>query len=476
MYKPSVFLEIGTAFPPHSYAGIPNETRLLFKVFSSLKEIDKEIDFASIITPHKPIGYFPTYKKDRAEKLYKQSLFFSDLAQDKISIQERLKFLLTFFKRKIKLEPIDTKLLWRVLWDLGFSKTLSPQDINLVKDSKFYLSNISWVLLQILTLLKLPPPFMNLNGDFLILPYPIGIKVPKSTKKIVRYHDAIPLTDTYTINDHRNHAKFHKRAVESNLRDAYFVCNSEPTRETLLDIYPSLEKRTYTIPCPVSDIYFLEKNEILLKKYTEKRLSSVSRKFLPKSVIQKINNREIILTVSTIEPRKNHVNILTAFDILKAKLKKESTAKPLLIFIGKLGWKYENIVKEFLPYLKKGELIHLEYVKPYELRIFYSHAYCVCFPSSMEGFGYAPVEAARCYVPSVVSDIPTHRWVMGDSALYANPYDPYDIADKLFLLFKKPSLKQELGLKAFKYTEKYTITSIAHLWMNLFERLFNNKD
>lgn len=58
-----------------------------------------------------------------------------------------------------------------------------------------------------------------------------------------------------------------------------------------------------------------------------------------------------------------------------------------------------------------------------ELKILYSEAYALVYPSLDEGFGIPPIEAMASNTPVIVSDIPVFREVLTDSALYVNPDD-----------------------------------------------------
>ena len=70
------------------------------------------------------------------------------------------------------------------------------------------------------------------------------------------------------------------------------------------------------------------------------------------------------------------------------------------------------------------------------------------FPSMAETFGFPMVEAMRAGVPLVVSDIPVHREICGDAALYFRLSDPEDLASKIEELNSKPSLRKQLMAKA----------------------------
>src|SRR5258708_5203985 len=95
--------------------------------------------------------------------------------------------------------------------------------------------------------------------DVMITETPYPAVVPKRTRLVVRYHDAIPLLMPHTIADRRHHQSFHYRALRRNVQSgAWFVCVSEATRKDLLSIFPQAEKRSVTIHNIVSHDYFDE--------------------------------------------------------------------------------------------------------------------------------------------------------------------------------------------------------------------------
>lgn len=65
------------------------------------------------------------------------------------------------------------------------------------------------------------------------------------------------------------------------------------------------------------------------------------------------------------------------------------------------------------------------------LAAYYQHAHALVAPSLYEGFGLPPLEAMAAGCPVVVSDIPAHREICGEAALYFDPYSAGDIHDKL---------------------------------------------
>lgn len=75
----------------------------------------------------------------------------------------------------------------------------------------------------------------------------------------------------------------------------------------------------------------------------------------------------------------------------------------------------------------------------------YHNAACFVFPSLYESFGLPPLEAMSCGCPVVVSNMPSMRSLCGPAALYCNPYDPQDIAQKIQMIIDCPAYADELG-------------------------------
>lgn len=88
-------------------------------------------------------------------------------------------------------------------------------------------------------------------------------------------------------------------------------------------------------------------------------------------------------------------------------------------------------------------------------------AEALVFPSLAEGFGLPPVEAMACGTPVVVSDIPVFHEVLGDAALYANPFDPEEIAAAVESLLRDKGLAHELELKGLERAKRYSWSHAA---------------
>lgn len=131
-----------------------------------------------------------------------------------------------------------------------------------------------------------------------------------------------------------------------------------------------------------------------------------------------------ILYVGNAYPHKNLKAMIQAF-------KKVKKNKEKLVLVGRRNFFYERLEKEF----NDPNIIFFGEASDKDLQSLYANANAFVIPSLMEGFGLPPLEAMKnsCFV--IASDIPSIREVCLDSAVYFNPYDISDIADKIELAF-----------------------------------------
>ena len=153
-----------------------------------------------------------------------------------------------------------------------------------------------------------------------------------------------------------------------------------------------------------------------------------------------------ILAVSSMDPRKNFIRLVEAFDKIKDKSVK-------LYIIG-MSFKAFNT-----PDLQKliGENVHLPgYIPDEKLQTMYQNALLSVYPSLYEGFGLPPLESMTYGCPAINSDIPALREVSQDAALYVDPYNVDDITQKIEQLLVDEPLRKELQEKGLLQIKKYS--------------------
>lgn len=131
--------------------------------------------------------------------------------------------------------------------------------------------------------------------------------------------------------------------------------------------------------------------------------------------------RPYFVYISTIEPRKNHLLLLTVWRRLVERL---DDGAPRLILIGRRGWENENVVD----ILERADILHDHVIEAGEVSDSQMHALiagarAMLMPSFVEGFGMPVVEALCAGAPVICSDIAAHREVGGAAPDYLDPID-----------------------------------------------------
>ena len=171
---------------------------------------------------------------------------------------------------------------------------------------------------------------------------------------------------------------------------------------------------------------------------------------------------DYLLIVSTIEPRKNHLTLLSAWEMLRTA----HFPKLKLVVVGSLGWHQEPIVRKFLPWIERGDAFLLEDVPSAELRLLYKHARATICPSFAEGFDLSGVEAMMSGGAVVASDIAVHREIYADAAEYFNPYSVEDLARAVQGVIDPPRSmrREELVIDGANVARRYACDAILPRW------------
>ncbi len=130
-------------------------------------------------------------------------------------------------------------------------------------------------------------------------------------------------------------------------------------------------------------------------------------------------SRPYLLTVGTVEPRKNLTTLLRAL----GRLPRRFRDRYHLLVAGAPGWRTSALGALAAPLVQDGTLRFLGYVPDAVMPDLYAGAELFVYPSLYEGFGIPVAEAMACGVPVVASDIPALHEVAGKAAEYVAPTD-----------------------------------------------------
>jgi glycosyltransferase involved in cell wall biosynthesis len=451
-----VLLEMRPALAGH--AGIPQETRLLFRALSQIDGVSVEGLLQSsnrVLSKGLPrhAGRWSEHRRVNRLSRVVVSLqvdgegtrFENLMARARLALAPARVLASTALGMRQPLTAFYPAQFKDFVWRSLFSKTLPNADFDVVTQSGYRVAQMPWTAMHAAALMtrkfgRAVYPTLDTTGfDVMIAETPYPGRVAGSTRLVVRYHDAIPLLMPHTISDKSYHQASHYHALRRNVADgAWFACVSDATRRDLLSVFPEAEPRAVTIPNMVSHHYHAEEaNAARVPEILRTRSNG-----LAEAVSHRTTRRPYLLMVSTIEPRKNHLTLLSAWEHLRA----DGFPDLDLVFVGTLGWHHEAIVKKFRPWLARGGLHLLEDVPADELRVLYRHASATVCPSFGEGFDYSGVEAMRCGSVVAASDIPVHRDVYGDAAEYFSPYSAIEVARALTRLIGPSSDERRRAL------------------------------
>jgi glycosyltransferase involved in cell wall biosynthesis len=509
--KAKILLEMRPAL--EGFAGIPQETRLLFRGLCMIDSVEVEgmIQTSGRLLARgtgKKRSFW--WKPSEARRMNRYSRVIVSMAER--PFRSLLDAIGDYVEKKLSVTSLTVTTLLRLgsvkttrfessqfrdfTWRTFFSKTLPASDFDLVTSRDHEICSIPWetlhtVGLNTLNFLSNPLyPRLDTDGvDIFIGQTPYPARISKGSAFVIRYHDAIPVFMPHTIANKSKHQATHFYALMSNVASgAYFACVSESTRQDLLKLFPQLGNRAVTIHNMVSHHYFLEnsspervagivrtrlhgKFEDETKQYglipsffNLREQESFYRKNLGDVPIK------YLLIVSTVEPRKNHARLMAAWEVIKADVDPEMK----LIIVGTLGWDYKQLVKGFSSWIDRGELFVLNAVPAPDLRVLYRHAAVTVCPSLGEGFDYSGVEAMRCGGLVAASDIPVHREIYGEAAEYFDPYSTMSLVGSLRkLLYSEDSaaLRDSLRASGMEVSARYLPERILPQWNEFLGRV-----
>jgi glycosyltransferase involved in cell wall biosynthesis len=487
--RSKVLLELRPALDGH--AGIPQEARLLFRGLSTLDGIAVEGLIQSsnrVLSPGLP-EHAERWSEDRRVNALSR-VVVSLQASNKPGRSERVlqamrvvwhplrMMLRTLAGLKTRLGRFEAGRFEDFVWRAMFSRTLPSSDFDVVVRAGFRVARVPWSAAHLAALLVRFPfgavyPRLDTRGyDVMIAETPYPGRVTSGTRLVVRYHDAIPLLMPHTISDRAYHQASHFHALKRNVRDgAWFCCVSEATRRDLLSIFPQAAPRTVVIHNMVSHHYFVEDSSASrVAEVINMRRSASVRGGGGRRIDPAAGPPEYLLMVSTIEPRKNHSTLLSAWEQLRAEVRPDLH----LVLVGALGWEHKAIVRRLRPWLDRGGLHLLEDVPAAELRLLYRHASITVCPSFGEGFDFSGVEAMRCGGVVAASDIPVHRDVFADACELFSPYSAGDIARVLRSLLPGEATaarREALSRAGEVVSARYLPQNLLPQWAAFLERV-----
>ncbi len=178
-------------------------------------------------------------------------------------------------------------------------------------------------------------------------------------------------------------------------------------------------------------------------------------------------DRDFILFVSTIEPRKNIPTLLLAF----RQLLDDYHLDVNLVLAGRKGWRIEEVFDTIEQLKLEDRAFCLGRVPTADLVWLYNTARVFAFPSFYEGFGLPPLEAMACGTPVVVSNVSSLPEVVGDAGLLIDPQEVDELTVALWRLMSDEELRKDLTERGLLRARSFSYEKMARETLAVYHRL-----
>ena len=297
----------------------------------------------------------------------------------------------------------------------------------------------------------------DLNGiDIYHSPYHRLPRIVTSTKHIKRFltvHDIIPMLhpEWFGLKKNFSASHFHKefnlpQALESIDRDTWVTCPSHSTGDDLCHYLKNKidYDKIVIIPWAASKLFYpcqeLQAITLMKQKYC-------------------IPEGPYILSLSTLEPRKNIEHVIRCFAQL---VEQENLPDLYLVLAGSLGWNYEPIFHELNRFSNiKERIILTGYVADEDIVALYSDALAFVYPSFYEGFGLPPLEAMQCGTPVITSNNSSLPEVVGDAGIMLDSLDRDGLCQSILTIYNDASLREKLSTQSITQAQQFSWSRCA---------------
>jgi glycosyltransferase involved in cell wall biosynthesis len=203
----------------------------------------------------------------------------------------------------------------------------------------------------------------------------------------------------------------------------------------------------------------------------ETALLGVDKKYrpLPYDEVQAVldryglSHKKYLLFVGTMQPRKNIIGLVEAFE----KLKKDYHIEEKLVLVGGKGWLWQPIMERIETSPVRDSIKIMDYVKIEDLPAIYNGASLLTLPAIYEGFGLPPLEAMACGTPTVVSNISSLPDVVGEAGVLVDPGSSDSIAQGLLKVLENAQLREEMSRKGLERAKQFTWRACAEKALTL---------
>lgn len=245
--------------------------------------------------------------------------------------------------------------------------------------------------------------------------------------------------------------KYSRKVRQSVLASKKIIADSVSTKNDIVKFFN-------VNPARVEVIYLAA--DSIFKKLNK---SEINKDTLKKYGIDK----RYILSVGTIEPRKDFITLIKAFNYIK---KNFNTFDYKLVIVGRTGWKSEATYAEMEQSPFKEDIIFTGRVPDSDLVQIYNQAGLFVYPSIFEGFGLPPLEAMSCGLPVIASDTSSLKEVVGNSGILIKAGDEYKLGKEILKVISNEGIKERMREKSLTRAGEFSWDRTAKKTIDLYYR------
>ncbi|MFA6526736.1 MAG: glycosyltransferase family 1 protein [Candidatus Buchananbacteria bacterium] len=190
------------------------------------------------------------------------------------------------------------------------------------------------------------------------------------------------------------------------------------------------------------------------------------------SILDKLGIKgDYLVYVGSAYPHKNLEKLIEAFELLN-----KDYPDLQLVLVGKKNFFYKRLEEFAMNNVSPRALeriIFAGYQADENVARLYQQAKLYVFPSLIEGFGLPPLEAQSYGLPVVSSDRSCLPEILGDSAIYFDPENTADMANKIKLALTDDTLRSKLTAKGYENVKKYSWSKMAVEIIDIYNKNLN---